>query len=216
MPGALRVPRTGARTSPYRHSRSLSPDPSFQASLLVPKESKRDSKHFPPRNRDTPVLLTSTQPRIISRQVITGGSNTSESVAPNVLMNSNEREEASEPEDKIPKPPGEAGKPSRGGYNLRIQLGWADTRFDDVENFMNEVVGKKLDCAQSFSEQSLADIQEIQNMALKRYPFLKEYHDNWVADEFIKSALKRHKKVLPKGSSTARSRRKRFMETAED
>lgn len=38
-----------------------------------------------------------------------------------------------EEDDKIPKPNGEVGRPGRGGYNLRIALGWEDERYDKVK-----------------------------------------------------------------------------------
>ena len=39
-----------------------------------------------------------------------------------------------EPEDeKIPKPPGEAGRPGSGGYNLKEVLGWTKADFDKVQ-----------------------------------------------------------------------------------
>lgn len=34
---------------------------------------------------------------------------------------------------KIPKPPGEAGHPGSGGYNLKDVLGWAKAEFDQVQ-----------------------------------------------------------------------------------
>ncbi|KAJ3848114.1 hypothetical protein EV368DRAFT_86965 [Lentinula lateritia] len=34
---------------------------------------------------------------------------------------------------KIPKPPGEVGRPGRGGYNLRKILGWSKQDYDDVK-----------------------------------------------------------------------------------
>ncbi|KAJ3891175.1 hypothetical protein GG344DRAFT_77160 [Lentinula edodes] len=34
---------------------------------------------------------------------------------------------------KIPKPPGEVGRPGRGGYNLRKTLGWSKQDYDDVK-----------------------------------------------------------------------------------
>ena len=34
---------------------------------------------------------------------------------------------------KIPKPPGEAGRPCSGGYNLRDVLGWTKADFDKIQ-----------------------------------------------------------------------------------
>ncbi|KAJ4499228.1 hypothetical protein C8R41DRAFT_915444 [Lentinula lateritia] len=34
---------------------------------------------------------------------------------------------------KIPKPPGEVGRPGRGGYNLRKILGWSKQDYDNVK-----------------------------------------------------------------------------------
>jgi hypothetical protein len=33
---------------------------------------------------------------------------------------------------KIPKPPGEAGRPQSGGYNLQDKLGWNDRTYESI------------------------------------------------------------------------------------
>lgn len=48
---------------------------------------------------------------------------------------SNDDEDSTDDEEdgKIPKPSGEVGRPNRGGYNLRVTLGWEDDRYDKVK-----------------------------------------------------------------------------------
>ena len=43
-----------------------------------------------------------------------------------------ESEEDGRVDKKIPKPPGEAGRPQSGGYNLQSELGWNDRTYDSI------------------------------------------------------------------------------------
>ncbi|KAJ3738452.1 hypothetical protein EV360DRAFT_90547 [Lentinula raphanica] len=180
-PGAIRTPRAAQqaihRSSPYhRDRRSLSPDPKFLSTSFAPLtgQSERGTNATDARS-GIPPSLSRKSVRFAEVQRHT----------------SNPLDDARVEDDKIPKPPGEVGQPSKGGYNLRIRLEWSDSRFDEVETFINTTVEKKLDRGRSFDKQSLSKIHEVQKMALKKYPFLNEYHRIWVIDDFIKCHLKR-------------------------
>ncbi|KAJ3900215.1 hypothetical protein F5879DRAFT_925614 [Lentinula edodes] len=175
--GASRTPRTIHRSSPYPNCRSLSPDPSFRG---VGGELCA---------ADAPVSAPSTQTRTTLNhipKVVRFAEATASDLFPDVPS-------AEDIDDKIPKPLGEVGQSSRGGYNLRIKLEWTDDRFNKVQEFINGIVEEKLDCSYPFHAQALVKIKEVQKMALQEYPFLNEYHSNWVVDDFIKYHLKRWK-----------------------
>ncbi|KAJ3872243.1 hypothetical protein F5051DRAFT_433192 [Lentinula edodes] len=159
-PGAFRTPRATVRTSPYHNSRSLSPDPSFKpTSIAVELTSCDRSTSSDTRFEDMPTLANS-QPRIISTRSASFG--VEKTAAQDGLG------DESDSDDKIAKPSGEVGKPSRGGYNLRIKLGWADDRFDDVEKFINGLIERKLNVLQPFAQQDPSDIKELQDVASRK------------------------------------------------
>jgi hypothetical protein len=49
-----------------------------------------------------------------------------------VLSTSSTNDTSSEVHELIPKPPGEVGRPKRGGYNIQKALCWSNTRFDKL------------------------------------------------------------------------------------
>ncbi|KAJ3925376.1 MAG: hypothetical protein NXY57DRAFT_967929 [Lentinula lateritia] len=65
---------------------------------------------------------------------------------------------------KILKPPGEVGRPGRGGYNLRKVLGWSKQDYDNVKDFIKTLVAR-LDCNVPFTQLSLVDIIHIRDQA---------------------------------------------------
>ncbi|GAW04649.1 hypothetical protein LENED_006454 [Lentinula edodes] len=75
-------------------------------------------------------------------------------------------------DNQISKPPGVMGKPGQGGYSLRMELDWTNDQFESVEKYIGETVEGVLDVTQSFDEQSLMNIKQIQQMAVHKYPFL--------------------------------------------
>lgn len=56
-----------------------------------------------------------------------------------------ESEKDGEGNSKIPKPPGEAGRPQSGGYNLQDKLGWNDRTYESVVVSMRKVYEKYSD-----------------------------------------------------------------------
>ncbi|KAJ3779027.1 hypothetical protein FB446DRAFT_613236, partial [Lentinula raphanica] len=90
----------------------------------------------------------------------------------------------------IPKPAGEVGRPNRGGYNLCVALGWSKDEYRIVQKFINKAVEDHLVGDQPMKRQSLMSLKKVRDMAVKKYPVLKEYKDLWVVDDFIRSHLK--------------------------
>ncbi|KAJ4489576.1 hypothetical protein C8J55DRAFT_486789 [Lentinula edodes] len=207
-PGASRTPRSTVRVSPYRYCRPLSPDPSFQPASLTALDTSNDIPPTPVTQSENLPMLNPTisQPRIVTARITT--SDASNESRPQELLAHDDSGDEFETEDKIPKPSGEVGQPTRGGYNLRIKLGWADDRFDDVEKFINEIVGRKLDATQTFDQQLLSDIKELGDIAVRRYPFLNEYRGNWVVHDFVKCNLKHRKRILAKPAAGLRKGKK--------
>ncbi|KAJ3970633.1 hypothetical protein EV361DRAFT_993738 [Lentinula raphanica] len=101
-------------------------------------------------------------------------------------------------DSKIAKPPGEVGRPGRGGYNLRTELRWSVERFNKVKKYINGLVEQKLDCLQPLSKQTFAAVEEVRSMAVDKFIFLNDYHDNWAVDDFIRCHLKYRKQALQK------------------
>ncbi|KAJ3806576.1 hypothetical protein F5876DRAFT_80554 [Lentinula aff. lateritia] len=92
----------------------------------------------------------------------------------------------------IPKPPGEVGRPGRGGYNLKKILGWPKEDYDNVKEFVKTLVNS-LDCTIPFTEQSFDDLSSIRQQAIKKFDFLNKYQKHWVVDDFIRCRLKYQK-----------------------
>ncbi|KAJ3754966.1 hypothetical protein F5878DRAFT_664938 [Lentinula raphanica] len=95
----------------------------------------------------------------------------------------------------IPKPPGEAGRPGRGGYNLQKVLGWSKADYDEVKDFIKILV-RRLDCSIPFTEHSLFEIDSIRTKAIARFKFLALYSNDWVVDDFIRSRLKYERTLM--------------------
>ncbi|KAG1779845.1 hypothetical protein EV702DRAFT_1195206 [Suillus placidus] len=65
-------------------------------------------------------------------------------------------------ESKIPKPDGEAGRPSRGGYNLEIALKWDAGRFKAFKECVHASIQKHCDTSKSKTSQTPAAIVAVQ------------------------------------------------------
>ncbi|KAH7880260.1 uncharacterized protein C8R40DRAFT_1165169 [Lentinula edodes] len=98
----------------------------------------------------------------------------------------------------IPKPPGEVGRPNRGGYSLFDVLSWPRKKYDQVKKYINKLVDDHLDCEVPMSEQTAAKVKKVRELAVEKYPFLKEYSGLWAVDDFIRNHLKYQKSVLRK------------------
>ncbi|KAJ3859656.1 hypothetical protein EV359DRAFT_86170 [Lentinula novae-zelandiae] len=185
-------------------------DPTFQPASFAASNTSNDistTSITQSENLQTSDLTIS-QPRIVTSRTMT--SDAPNASQPQKSLAHNDSGDEFETDNKIPKLSGEVGQPTRGGYNLCIKLGWADDRFDDVEKFINEIVGRKLDATQRFDQQSLSDIKELGDMAIRRYPFLNEYRGNWVVHDFIKCNLKHRKRIHAKPAAVGKGEREKI------
>ncbi|KAJ3726394.1 hypothetical protein DFJ43DRAFT_1088012 [Lentinula guzmanii] len=107
-------------------------------------------------------------------------------------------EDDSDDDFLIPKPPGEVGRPNRGGYSLYPVLGWPKKKYDKVKDFINNLVEEHLNCELPMSAQRRGDIKKVQTEAAAKFVFLKEYRGLWVTDDFIRNHLKYQKSVIKK------------------
>ncbi|KAH7871266.1 uncharacterized protein C8R40DRAFT_1072574 [Lentinula edodes] len=107
-------------------------------------------------------------------------------------------EDDSDDDFLIPKPPGEVGRPGRGGYSLFEVLGWPKKKYDKVKKYINTLVEDHLECELPMSEQSVANVKRVRQQAVEKYIFLKEYSGLWAVDDFIRNHLKYQKCVLKK------------------
>ncbi|KAJ3873850.1 hypothetical protein F5051DRAFT_431848 [Lentinula edodes] len=107
-------------------------------------------------------------------------------------------EDNSDDDFLIPKPPGEVGRPGRGGYSLFEVLSWPRKKYDKVKKFMNNLVEDHLNCDLPMSEQGAANVKKVRQLAVEKYIFLKEYSGLWAVDDFIRNHLKYQKAVLRK------------------
>ncbi|KAJ3781038.1 hypothetical protein GGU10DRAFT_336699 [Lentinula aff. detonsa] len=105
-------------------------------------------------------------------------------------------EDDSDDDFLIPKPPGEAGRPGRGGYSLFDILSWPKKKYDKVKKHINKLVEDHLDCELPMSEQSAANMKKVRQQAVEKFVFLKEYSGLWAVDDFIRNHLKYQKSVL--------------------
>ncbi|KAJ3831653.1 hypothetical protein F5878DRAFT_549272 [Lentinula raphanica] len=88
-------------------------------------------------------------------------------------------------DDLIPKPPGEVGRPNRGGYNLCDALGWPKDEYKvvqvrqsllssntclnlTVQKFINKAVENHLVCDSPMKQQSLLSLKKVRDMVSYR------------------------------------------------
>ncbi|KIK52593.1 hypothetical protein GYMLUDRAFT_251085 [Collybiopsis luxurians FD-317 M1] len=107
-----------------------------------------------------------------------------------------ESADSTEESDLIPKPDGEAGRPSRGGYNLQTALKWTSKRWKAVQGFIRTCVLAMMDCSLPFSDQPLLQLQAIRDEAVTKYSFLNDYEDLWPVNDMIRSHLKYEKSCM--------------------
>ncbi|KAJ3493184.1 hypothetical protein NMY22_g20243 [Coprinellus aureogranulatus] len=108
---------------------------------------------------------------------------------------------------KISRPPGEAGRPGRGGFNLQKELGWPPSRYQDVQVSNGDTYGrghdrtsfqravrsialKKLEITKPYTEQNETSLREACDEIVERFAEMNRYDRRWPATEFIKAFLK--------------------------
>lgn len=88
---------------------------------------------------------------------------------------------------KVPKPPGEAGRPGSGGYNLEERLGWPKKEYDEMvvsnvhdlqwlvkltilQKYIHEASKRELEISKSFKQQKTSIIDKIcKEVSLRAY-----------------------------------------------
>ncbi|KAI5895821.1 uncharacterized protein SCHCODRAFT_02496431 [Schizophyllum commune H4-8] len=91
---------------------------------------------------------------------------------------------------KIPKPPGEPGRPNSGGYNLEEKLGWPRKKYREVLRNMNRLVEMHLQCDRSVTRQLPARYAVYEAEALAQYPEMEErFEGGWPVRAFAISHL---------------------------
>ncbi|KIM51282.1 hypothetical protein SCLCIDRAFT_143610 [Scleroderma citrinum Foug A] len=91
---------------------------------------------------------------------------------------------------KISKPEGEAGRPGRGGYNLKAQLAWNPATFLKLKKFVHRSVKNHLDATQCKSHQRESAILLVIQEASKVFLDLDDYHGCWPVHDLMQMHLK--------------------------
>ncbi|KAL5537299.1 hypothetical protein ACEPAF_1122 [Sanghuangporus sanghuang] len=93
----------------------------------------------------------------------------------------------------IRKPPGEVGRPGRGGYNLQTLLrnyGWSTKSFEKMREYIFKLIDKHLDTGLSFIYQDDEAVQTVVDAATKHFPQFKDFKNAWPILDFCKMRLK--------------------------
>ncbi|KAG2740259.1 hypothetical protein P692DRAFT_20655172, partial [Suillus brevipes Sb2] len=93
-------------------------------------------------------------------------------------------------ESKIPKPDSEAGRPSRGGYNLEIALKWDSGHFKAFKECVHASIQKHCDTSKSKTSQTPAAIVAVQTEVLSHFTELNDYDGCSPIGDIIQMQLK--------------------------
>ncbi|KAJ3500744.1 hypothetical protein NLJ89_g9655 [Agrocybe chaxingu] len=92
---------------------------------------------------------------------------------------------------KIPKPPGEPGRPNSGGYNIESELrGWTPALIADVNQLVKRKADEHLEIGRSYSRQRPADITTVCLLIKKEFPVVNKYQNYWPIRDMLKLYLK--------------------------
>ncbi|KAJ8094111.1 hypothetical protein AAF712_013306 [Marasmius tenuissimus] len=95
---------------------------------------------------------------------------------------------------KLHKPPGEPGRPSSGGYNLKHVLGWSLKKYKTVQSSVGKEIDAHLDIDATYTDQSSTALKRIRQNTVKKFPWIDdECYDAWVVYDFVKIGLKYRK-----------------------
>ncbi|KAL5511026.1 hypothetical protein ACEPAG_3745 [Sanghuangporus baumii] len=101
--------------------------------------------------------------------------------------------ESCESSSLIRKPPGEVGRPGRGGYNLQKtlrDLGWSTKSFEKKKKVVFDLIDGHLDTGMSFAYQDDDAVQAVIDAAKERFPEFGDFKDAWPILDFCKLRLK--------------------------
>ncbi|OCB91481.1 hypothetical protein A7U60_g1256 [Sanghuangporus baumii] len=93
----------------------------------------------------------------------------------------------------ILKPPGEVGRPQRGGYNLQRTLqdyGWDEKSFLSKRNFVHSLIDKHLEVNRSITFQDKRSIQKVIKLAKDQFPEFGAFKDAWPVLDMCKMHLR--------------------------
>ncbi|KDR68954.1 hypothetical protein GALMADRAFT_145971 [Galerina marginata CBS 339.88] len=94
----------------------------------------------------------------------------------------------------ISKPPGQAGCPGRGGYNLRAVLRWDIVLYSAVQKFIKERIRHYMEQRSllrglTITKQPPETISMIQDEAKQKFKLLSNYEGNWPSRDIIATYL---------------------------
>ncbi|KAM6490438.1 hypothetical protein JOM56_014111 [Amanita muscaria] len=91
---------------------------------------------------------------------------------------------------KIPKPPGEAGRPGCGGFKLEDALDWPKDLFTSVQKCAHDLVAELLDDTKSYNKQPTYKLDRICRKLEGEFPQLRNYENCWPIRCIVKAKLK--------------------------
>ncbi|KAF8809199.1 hypothetical protein BYT27DRAFT_7094651 [Phlegmacium glaucopus] len=98
------------------------------------------------------------------------------------------------PPNKIPKPPGEPGRPGSGGFCVETTLvdshQWTKEAVDDLSDAVRAEARRTLDMTVSFRSQEKKLIEKICEKMVDRWPELDDYDGHWPVRSILKLVLK--------------------------
>ncbi|KAI5983880.1 hypothetical protein EDC04DRAFT_2914687 [Pisolithus marmoratus] len=106
---------------------------------------------------------------------------------------------------KFLKPPGEVGRPGRGGYNLEEHLKWTDNEIRELKRVIHAAVKKYLDTTKSRSFQDLEAVRKVTDLAKRLLLATRRLSELLASSRlnppssqvpFIKASTKASKRVL--------------------
>ncbi|KAF9042032.1 hypothetical protein BJ165DRAFT_1405761 [Panaeolus papilionaceus] len=92
--------------------------------------------------------------------------------------------------NKVPKPPGQPGRPQSGGYSLDIELKRWGPLFGEVKSFVHAKCDSLLDLTKSYSKQDKLGISTVVIDTKQAYPIVDGYQNSWPVHDFMKMYLK--------------------------
>ncbi|KAG2057270.1 hypothetical protein BDR06DRAFT_1037540 [Suillus hirtellus] len=87
-------------------------------------------------------------------------------------------------------PPGMLSKPSAGGYAFKEVLGQEDVTYRTVQKTLHSICQMHLTTEKLYHEQTAIALANYCIAALKEYPIIANYIDQWPARDFAKMYLK--------------------------
>ncbi|KII87892.1 hypothetical protein PLICRDRAFT_176652 [Plicaturopsis crispa FD-325 SS-3] len=95
-----------------------------------------------------------------------------------------------EDEFLIAKPPGEGGRPGRGGYTVAAAVRFNEATRRRISCMIKDLTETHLDSTKSYTGQKEDAIAAVIDEVRKKHPCLDEYKDQWPAHDMLKAHLK--------------------------